>query len=866
MGILLLVLYFGTGASLAAPQPFALLHSLFDPSTNAQAGALQGYSVAIDGDVAVVGAIFDSVGDSGSGVTKVYDATSGMLLHTLINPSPAIADNFGGSVAISGRRVVVGAHWDNTGADDAGSAYVYDLAGATPTVPVATLTNPSPAAADLFGFSVATSGNRVVVGTPADHTTIISSGAAYVYDLAGAFPTVPALTLTNPGPSAHDNFGYSVAISGTRVVIGAYRDDAGAEDAGSVYVYDLAGSKPAVPVFMLTNPSPARSSFFGHSIGMSGTRLVVAAPCETWGAGCVGSAYVYDFAGLDPWVPFLTLTNAGPATDFFFSGVLAAISGTKVVLGNPQAGSGTNKAGRAWVFDLAGGTPNLPAVVLTSPGLAEDDRFGSAVAVSDSRVVVGAYGDDSAASFAGSAYVFDVSGATPDLPAATLNRPSPAAGDEFGLGVSVSGTRVAVGAPFDDSGGPATGSVYVYDLASVIPTTPVLTLTNPSPVRHDVRRSVLAISGTWLVLGAYLDNTGATNAGSAYVYDLAGDAAADPALMLTNPNPAFIAYFGYSVAISGSRAVVGAPQDAVGLVRAGNAYVFDLSGPTPTVPLLTLTNPSPTWYDYFGSSVAIAGTRVVVGAGWEDAGEMNAGSAYVYDLAGATPTVPVLTLTNPSPAREDYFGASVAVSGLWVVVAAYGDDTGADSAGIAYIYDLTSATPTMPAVVLTNPSPTFSGDFGSSVAISGTRVVVGARNDRSGAIGAGRAYVYDLASATPAWPVATLNNPSPAGDDNFGWSAAIDGGTIVIGAPFDDANATDRGAAYVFGNLPELRMAPCAPGFATLSWAPATSSGFVLQYADRLAPSNWAGAPSGAMNPVTISTTNAARFYRVSRP
>ena len=70
----------------------------------------------------------------------------------------------------------------------------------------------------------------------------------------------------------------------------------------------------------------------------------------------------------------------------------------------------------------------------------------------------------------------------------------------------------------------------------------------------------------------------------------------------------------------------------------------------------------------------------------------------------------------------------------------------------------------------------------------------------------------------------------------------------------------------VFGLRPELRIVPATPGFATISWTPATSSGFVLQYADSLAPANWLNAPSGALNPVTISTTTAAWFYRLFQP
>jgi hypothetical protein len=94
----------------------------------------------------------------------------------------------------------------------------------------------------------------------------------------------------------------------------------------------------------------------------------------------------------------------------------------------------------------------------------------------------------------------------------------------------------------------------------------------------------------------------------------------------------------------------------------------------------------------------------------------------------------------------------------------------------------------------------------------------------------------------------------------------MDGSSIVVGAPFDDTNARDRGAAYIFSSEPRLRIVPAAPGLATISWTPATSSGYVLQYADSLAPVNWVNASSGALNPVTVPLTNAARFYRLIQP
>ena len=111
--------------------------------------------------------------------------------------------------------------------------------------------------------------------------------------------------------------------------------------------------------------------------------------------------------------------------------------------------------------------------------------------------------------------------------------------------------------------------------------------------------------------------------------------------------------------------------------------------------------------------------------GDDDSGAVDSGSAYVYDLTNATPGVPLFTLNNPTPAAGDLFGYSVAISGMRVVVGAFQDDTGATNAGSAYVYDLSSGTPTMPVFTLNNPSSSFPSGFGNAVAISGTLVVVG---------------------------------------------------------------------------------------------------------------------------------------------
>jgi hypothetical protein len=326
----------------------------------------------------------------------------------------------------------------------------------------------------------------------------------------------------------------------------------------------------------------------------------------------------------------------------------------------------------------------------------------------------------------------------------------------------------------------------------------------------------VAISGTQTVVGAHQDDTGAANAGSAYVYDLSSGTPTIPVATLNNPGPAASDNFGHSVAIYGTQVVVGAYLDDTGATDSGSAYVYDLSGGTPTVPVATFNNPGPATDDYFGHSVAISGTRVVVGAYRDDTGAQDAGSAYVYDLSSGTPTVPVATLNNPDPGDTNYFGLygdrfgfAVAIAGTRVVVGASGQDSmGPVDGGTAYVYDLSGGTPTVPIVTLNNPNPTFKSGFGDAVAISGTLVVVGAYQGVTSAMNAGIVHVYDLSQGTPTVPMATLQNPNPTASDLFGVSVAVDGTNVAIGAPGEDAVMPDKGQAYVFGPGDKTTLAP----------------------------------------------------------
>jgi hypothetical protein len=286
----------------SAQVPDLLTHSLTDPDTRLQSAA-QGASVAVEGEFAVVGAPGDSLGDN-YGAVRIYRVPTGALLHTLSNPGPGSNDQFGHSVAISGTRVIVGAPYSSSSGEENGRVYIYDLASATPTTPVLILDSPVGQSDNhKFGWAVAISNATVVVGAQ-------QAQRAYIYDLTSATPAVPILALSDPTPD-YDSFGWSVAISGTKIAIGTFLPYPvlAAAPPEKVFIYDLAALTPANAVVVLNDPQPAPNNAFGKSVAMSGTRVVVGAPGDDTTGADAGRAYVYDLAGATPADPVLSLAS-----------------------------------------------------------------------------------------------------------------------------------------------------------------------------------------------------------------------------------------------------------------------------------------------------------------------------------------------------------------------------------------------------------------------------------------------------------------------------------------------------------------------------------------------------------------------------
>jgi len=318
-------------------------------------GAAYGSAVAIDGDTAVVGAIHDATaqaGDTGAVYVLVRNGTTWTQQQKVTASDGDTGDLFGFSVALSGDTLLVGARSaDTTKGTDAGAAYVFVRNGTTWTQQQK-VTASDGSAYNLFGLSVALSGDTAFVGCPNASTAGgLGAGAAYVFTRSGSTWT-QSQKLTASDGSDSDFFGIAVALDSDSAVIGAYNDDPGGlSNAGSAYVFTRSGSTWSQQQKLVAADAAADDNF-GRRIAMSGDTALVGAPLDDTAGGVnAGSAYVFTRSG-STWSQLTRIAASDGATSDSF-GDSVGISGSMAIVGAylDDIGTTTN-AGSAHVFEL----------------------------------------------------------------------------------------------------------------------------------------------------------------------------------------------------------------------------------------------------------------------------------------------------------------------------------------------------------------------------------------------------------------------------------------------------------------------------------------------------------------------------------
>ena len=439
---------------------------------------------------------------------------------------------------------------------------------------------------------------------------------------------------------------------------------------------------------------------------------------------------------------------------------------------------------------------------------------------------------------------------------ATFTNPTPAASDWFGSAVAAVGTnRVLIGAPNDDTGAMDAGAAYLFNTNGAL----VRTFTNPAPQSLAYFGMALAALGTDRVLiGSPGDSGSGNSVGAAYLFSTNGTVLAT----FTNPAPVVGDFFGGAVAAVGTdKVLIAADAADIGAGDAGVVYLFSTNGTR----LVTYTNPTPASFDTFGYAVAAVGAdKVLIGANGDNTGASDAGAAYLFSTNGAL----VRTFTNPAPVAFEAFGSALAGVGAdRVLIGAYGFSS---YSGRAYLFSTNGTLQT----IFTNPTPANADAFGISVAAVGTdKVLIGASQDDTALNNAGAAYLFSLDGTL----LATFVNPNPTPIEYFGYAVAgVGADKVLIGAYQNDTGATDAGTAYLFNVVlaaPRLNIERSTNGLLRLSW-PLSASSFVLELTDHLvtppATNTWTTAPFARQTNATqisvIVNPDLLQFFRLRGP
>lgn len=380
----------------------------------------------------------------------------------IVAPMRGAGDMFGASVAVDGDLAVIGAPQRAVGPyANAGQAYVLARSAGTwaitGTLDEQTTIGPN---RDL-ARATALRGDRLVLGAPGFQQ---SRGAAHVFAYDAALGWIPQVVLVSPEGVAGERFAVAVDVAGGLVLAGETVQTLPAMDmiAGEVHVFDEAAAWARTQV--LTPQDAEGGDRFGYALATSGPLAVVGAPGKEGGRG---AAYVFTYAGT--WTQTAKLVIAGDRVPGDFFGYSAAIEGERVVVGAYGRDGGV---GAVYVFaPVADKWTQIQEIEpeVATPG----EAFGARVALADGRILVSGWGFESVANVGGrgGAYLYS-SGPQGFVPLAALRADDGVPGDFLALGSAISKDTILLGAPYDDAPtqpvldlAKALGSAYVFAVA-----------------------------------------------------------------------------------------------------------------------------------------------------------------------------------------------------------------------------------------------------------------------------------------------------------------------------------------------------------------------------------------------------------------
>ncbi|AVP96251.1 hypothetical protein C7S18_03165 [Ahniella affigens] len=748
-----------------------------------------GMSIALDQDTAVVGSYrHASYGVPGAGVAYVFTRSAGRWHRqtSLHGSNGDIDDFFGWSVAISGDTILIGAPgMAGPNGGQTGAAYVFTRAGDA-WHEQAILRASNSDTGDYVGWTVALQGDRAIVGAFAgDPGAIQDAGFVHLFArTAGQWQQQASLSAPDAG--AGDGFGWSIALSGSAVVIGApFADVSGRADAGAAYVFvDQAGSF-SYQAKLVANDGDNFDEF-GIAVAIyQETALIGAFGDDTSLGADSGSAYVFQRHS-GTWAQDLkVLASDGEGSDFF--GASLAMDADTAVIGafsnNTTAGS---DAGSAYVFAYSGNLWQEQTQLRPSDSQASDN-FSWALALSGNDLFASAYNDDTEAGVnAGTvtAFLFDGSQWTEQ---ARLSAGRGVHGSRFGQSMVIRGDTALISASDHFQ-----GQVHVF-VRNGSEWAQQATLQGLDSVLYDGFGAALALDGdTALVSAPYQEIDDQSALGAVYVF-VRHQGTWTQQAKLRVANAAAYDVFGSALALSGNTALIAGQYATDVWDHQGAVVVFNRTGNS-WAEAEHLVDPGAQADGHFGSAVALAGDLAIVGASGQDADSNFSGKTYTFRRIAGNFGVEQ-HLTGPERSQNARFGENLALSGDTLFVAApYQQNAVGDTVGSVYVFRENAGGFSFEQALLASDAQA-NDQFGKSLALSGDLALIGSTPslgtgtpDRE----PGLAYVFARGPSGFAEAARLRASDGEAGDA-FGLTVALSGTVGMIGAPQQNSRVTDSG-------------------------------------------------------------------------
>ena len=420
-------------------------------------------------------------------------AQIGIEHQKLVAGDGAAGDEFGISLALDGDTMVVAADQENSAA---GAVYVFTRQSDGTWTELQKLSASDAAAGAEFGYSVGVSGDWIAVGSRLEDVSKTNAGAVYLFERqGGAFSEVQKI---RPNDFArHDHFGSALEIQGTRLVVGAPRNDDDGMDSGSAYVFEESGGSWS-QVAKVTASNAEAGDLFPHTISLDGDHVLFS---TIYDDNFAGAAYIFDRQGDGSWTETELLTANDKKAGAEFGSALA-LSGDRLLVAARLDQAGGTNAGSVYAFGWDGASWNQSDKFRGSDTAAHD-QFGFSLDLDGNRAVAGAIrAKTSGFTNAGKTYVFERQGGGTWVQVARMFVCDPAVNDFQGWASAIDGHRIAVSAVSDDELGANAGAAYVAESEFLRSTDGISIITGGS-VDFFVNLGVEAAAENYWVLGSY---------------------------------------------------------------------------------------------------------------------------------------------------------------------------------------------------------------------------------------------------------------------------------------------------------------------------------------------------------------------------